>query len=298
MEDWFAASGEGLPGVWYRSTHHFSIESIVEDARWVPGQTQAAFQPQLETIPADAYLTYDRLVSGLARTTGGSQMVDYQVVGPGSELKVYLGDGGELIGLQGGTRKVSYTPEAMVELLEVDLAWQMFLENRNIAIPQVPYPADVITYSAVDFGYYELPITQFQQELIPVYIFLADFFQQGNPIAEDVVVYVPAAMEYMPPTVTISAPLSGDRFSPATPIFFEGQVTGGKPPYSFEWKSDHDGVLGTDASILGSLTTSAKDGQLSKHVISLQVIDANGQQSTATIEVYINALTLLPFVVK
>ena len=70
------------------------------------------------------------------------------------------------------------------------------------------------------------------------------------------------------------------------------------PPYTFEWKSDHDGVLGIDASILSSLTTSAKGGSLFKHIIYLQVIDANGMQSTASIEVYINGLTLLPFVVK
>ena len=298
MEQWFMQSGEGLPGVWYRSMHHFSIESLVEDMRLMPGQAQAAFQPQLETIPADAYLTYDRVVSGLAHTTSGSQVVDYQVVGPGSELKIYLGDGGEIIGLQGGTRDVIYTSEATVELLDVDTAWQMFLENHNIAIPEVPYPADVITYSQVDFGYYELPITQFQGELIPVYIFLADFFLEGNQIAEDVVVYVPAAMEYMPPTVTITSPVSGDRFSPGQAIFFNSEVIGGKPPYTFEWKSDHDGVLGMDASIISGLTTSVKGGQLSKHIISLQVIDANGMLSSASIEVYINGLTLLPFVMK
>src|SRR4030042_1665367 len=106
----------------------------------------------------------------------------------------------------------------------------MFLDDRNIAIPEVPYPADVITYTQVDFGYYELPLTQYQTELIPVYIFLADFFMEGNPVAQGVVVYVPAAMEFMPPTVTITSPLTGERFTPGRLISFMGFAEGCMPP--------------------------------------------------------------------
>jgi hypothetical protein len=298
MEEWFKMSGEGLPGVWYRDMHDFTIESLIEDTRLMPGQIESAVKPELETIPADAYLTYDRVVSGLARTTLGDVMADYQVVGPGSQLKTYLGDGSVLIGVQGGTRDVTYTPEEVVELLDVETAWKMFLENQNIAIPNIPYDADEIIYTAVDFGYYELPLTQFQGELIPVYIFLADFLVGGEPIAQGVVVYVPAALEYMPPTVEILAPVSGERFSPGQPISFNGLVSGGTPPYTFQWQSDHDGFLGEGESILASLSSFPKEGQLSKHVITLQVTDANGMQSAAMVDVYINGLTLLPLVVK
>ena len=81
-------------------------------------------------------------------------------------------------------------------------------------------------------------------------------------------------------------------------ITFSGEASGGTADYTFEWTSDYDGYLGSGASILSSLTTASKEGQLSKHIVTLQVTDANGMQGTATIEVYINAVTLLPLVVK
>jgi hypothetical protein len=297
ISNWFSQTpAEGLPGVWYRTNPQYMVESLTEDIRQSPLGMETDANPQLETIPADVYVDFGRTVSGPVKTVNGTQLVDYQVVGPGSQTKVYLGEGDSPIGAQGGSRDVLISGE--VELLPVATAWQMFLDDRNIAIPEVPYPADVITYTQVDFGYYELPLTLYQSELIPVYIFLADFFMEGSPVAQGVVVYVPAALEFMPPTVTITSPLTGERFTPGTLISFTGLAEGGMPPYTFEWKSDHDGLLGMGDTIMSSLSTSVKGGSLFKHIISLHVTDANGMQSTATIEVYINGLTLLPFTVK
>ena len=102
----------------------------------------------------------------------------------------------------------------------------------------------------------------------------------------------------MPPTVTISDPLDGSTFSPDTPITFKGAAQGGTSPYTFVWSSSNDGVLGSGDTVVAPLTTALKGGSLFKHIIELQVTDANGLTGTATIEVYINGETLLPFVVK
>ena len=51
-----------------------------------------------------------------------------------------------------------------------------------------------------------------QDYLIPVWVFMANFISDGNIIAENVPVYLPAAMEYMPPTVEILTPDDGEDF--------------------------------------------------------------------------------------
>ena len=295
VEAWFKNQGEGLPGIWERSTYQYMIESLVEDMRYTPG-VQYVDRSLLASIDADVYLNYGRTVSGPVKTVNGTQMADYQVVGPGSQLKIYLTGYDSPVGAQGGTRDVEAA--GTIELLPVDVVWQMFLDNHNLAIPEVPYIADTITYKAVDFGYYELPLTQEQQYLIPVYIYLADFSLNGQPVASDVVIYVPAAEAFMPPIVTISDPLDGSTFSPDTLIQFKGSATGGTSPYTFVWSSSNDGVLGSGDTVEAPLTTALKGGSLFKHIIELQVTDANGLTGTATIEVYINGETLLPFVVK
>jgi hypothetical protein len=183
--------------------------------------------------------------------------------------------------------------------MDADKAWDLFLADPTIAVAQVPWVADVITRTAQTLGYYELPHAQDQQELIPVWIFTADFYAAGQLLAEDVLVYVPAAAEYIRPEVAIQAPTAGAKFKAGEQVTFSGSVVQyGKPPFTYEWYSSHDGFLGSGASIQAPLTTAIREGEVVSHTISFQVTDTNGQQGTATTSVLVKAGVYLPIILK
>jgi hypothetical protein len=248
-------------------------------------------------LPANVSMTYPRLISVQAGTADGIQQVEYPVFGPGGRLKLYLGDGGEIIGVQGGSRDVSETKE-QIPILDAGVVWNMLMEDNSLAIPELPYAADYITYTAATLGYYELPYLEHQSELIPAWEFTTDFYLDGNPLAEDVPVYVPAATEYMPPQVAILNPPDGSTFLAGTPILFEGSAFGGTPPYSYAWNSSSDGYLGNTLNVLSALGSEIKGGTVFNPTVSLQVTDAHGLSSTATITLNINPLFWLPAISK
>jgi hypothetical protein len=287
----FSSSGEGLPGVWMKTSPNYQIESMVEE------QLLEGSVKQISSTPMDGMLTYGRYVPIPTKTADGTQLLDYPIVGPGGTVKVYFGDGGEIIGMLGGSRDYEVA-KALVEIIPEGEAWAMYLADPTLAIPEVPWVASSISYTAAALGYYEMPYIISQTELIPVWIFNANFFGPAMELlAGDVPVYIPAAMEYMPPEVSITSPVSGTLFATGELINFTGSVSGGKPPYTYAWSSSQDGFLGDAAAIAASLTGAVKDSVL-YHAIKLQVTDANGQIGSATVLVKVMAPLYLPWINK
>jgi hypothetical protein len=287
-------NGEMLPGAFDRDNFNpvYEIEGLVEE------QFLGSSLKQISSMPADGMLTYGRNLSVQVPSANGIQMVDYPVVGPGGRLKIYFGYGGEIIGMMGGTREVLMT-KASVEVIPAEQAWAMYLADPTIAIPEVPWVASYISYTAAAPGYYEMPYIISQTELIPVWIFNANFFGPAMELlAGDVPVYVPAALVYMPPQVSITEPISGTLYAPGQEISFKGIIEGGKPPYTILWSSSHDGPLGDTQDIITSLTGGAKGTDVILHVIELQVTDANGQSGSATVLVQVMAPVYLPSINK
>jgi hypothetical protein len=287
---------EGLPAAWYRNAGYlYNTEDLVQEMfmSGEGGKTQ-----EISRIPADGMLTYGRNVSGPVQTTTGIQLADYPLVGPGGRLKIYFGDESEIIGVMGGSRDVVAT-KAMVEVMTAEEAWAMYLADPMIAIPEVPWAASYISYTSAVLGYYEMPYIIPQSELIPVWIYNANFYAPGMVLlAGDVPVYVPAALEYLPPQVTITEPISGTLFAPGELISFSGSVLGGKPPYTYTWSSSQDGFLGDVVTVVASLSGAVKGGDVLYHAIELQVVDANGQNGSATVLVKVMAPVYLPSIVK
>jgi hypothetical protein len=288
----FSSSGEGLPGVWMKTSPNYQIESMVEE------QLLEGSVKQISSTPMDGMLTYGRYVPIPTKTADGTQLLDYPIVGPGGTVKVYFGDGGEIIGMLGGSRDYEVA-KALVEIIPEGEAWAMYLADPTLAIPEVPWVASSISYTAAALGYYEMPYIISQTELIPVWIFNANFFGPAMELlAGDVPVYIPAAMEYMPPEVSITSPVSGTLFATGELINFTGSVSGGKPPYTYAWSSSQDGFLGDAAAIAASLTGAVKDAGVLYHAIKLQVTDANGQIGSATVLVKVMAPLYLPWINK
>jgi hypothetical protein len=294
---WFSATpAKGLPGATYRNASFiYDPESIVSLllAQTENGDLQGE---QTSSMPTDISMTFPRKITVEAGTANGIQQVDFPIFGPGARLVVYLGDGGEIIGAQGGSRDVQVRSQ-QVTILDPNVVWSMFLANPNLSIGESPM-ADTITHTVPTLGYYEMPYMAEQDDLIPVWEFRSWFYSEGNLIAEDMPVYLPAASDYMPPQVSILNPPDGSTFSAGEPISFNGSVTGGSPPYTYEWTSSSDGHLGDTLNIVAAIGSEVRSSTIFHPTVSLQVTDANGLTSTATITLAIKPIFWLPLMTK
>ncbi len=108
---------------------------------------------------------------------------------------------------------------------------------------------------------------------------------QGNSDTETINIAINIAIN-IPPSVTISSPLTGDRFDPDTSITFTGSASdpedGVIDGSALTWQSSIDGMLGTGNSIT---PTSLSYGQ---HTITLSTVDSQGTSGSAAINVNVN----------
>jgi hypothetical protein len=293
----FAANAQRLPGALYRNGEVlFAVEEQVGALQAAP-MSAAIDDAQLESMPVDVALSYGRVLNVTVGTRRGTQMVPLSVVGPGARTKMYMGDGGEILGVQGGSRDLD-APGDLVEIMSADDAWALFLEKPSLALAPIPWVYDVVTRTGETLGYYEQEYTEDQQELIPAWIFTADFGGGGEVLAEGVLVYMPAADPFLPPTASIDEPAPGSAFGPADLVVLKGSAQSGQPPYSFDWYSSRDGYLGSGATLPTTLSGGLEKGALVPHTISLQVTDANGQNGTAAEDLFVRTGIYLPMVLK
>ncbi len=284
-----------LPGVqWVDWDSLATVEEIVG----VEGINPAAGSQQervVGSVPMDISVTYGRQpVVATVETPAGPQQVAFPIVGPGARTRVYVGEGGEILGVQGGARDYTEMRE-QVPVIPAEEAWQRYLLDPSIALPQVPWVADEIRRITERdmLGYYELPHFQGQKDLIPVWIFDASFWSEGNLLAEGVPVQVPAAEAYLPPVVQILSPGDGSGFLAGQVVTLEGVVElYGAEPFSYEWSSSVNGYLGSGEILTAPLTADAKTGQVFSNTIKLLVTDANGQQGSDAVTIIVYSVYL------
>jgi hypothetical protein len=81
--------------------------------------------------------------------------------------------------------------------------------------------------------------------------------------------------------VAITAPATGSILSGEEAVFFDGEVTGGKKPYSYRWSSSLDGTLSTEKSFAKPPSEMSKG----RYTIILTVTDGAGASGQASITV-------------
>lgn len=281
----FFLANQALPGIQYRTDQEAEVENAVQTVKESSGLLDAGAIVQEQGV--DVMVSYGRRLP-----TGSLLASEVSVAGPGSSTKLYLGQqGGTLanqlpIGLQGGARDVEATGKS-VQVQSADKAWGDFLEDHELAVVTVPLDADeIVRKPASDtLAYYEQPQGVSQAELIPVWTFYADFSKEGELLASDVLIYVPASPDYYPPTATIDEPASGTTVRAGQAVAFSATASGPFQPFTYEWLSSHDGLLGTGATITATLTPVMHPDQAEagSHTITVKVTNANGQVRTASI---------------
>jgi hypothetical protein len=81
--------------------------------------------------------------------------------------------------------------------------------------------------------------------------------------------------------VAITAPATGSILSGEKAVKFDGEVTGGKKPYSYRWLSSLDGTLSTEKSFAKPPSEMSKG----RYTIILTVTDGAGASGQASITV-------------
>ncbi|MFH1147389.1 MAG: DUF6345 domain-containing protein [Pseudomonadota bacterium] len=225
------------------------------------------------------------------------------VMGPGAKLKVYIGEGGEVIGAHGGWKTVKGA--GTVAVMPEDSVRKLFDVFRNkIALEQLPH-FDFYAVKQSTLGYYERRLGEAQNYLIPCWILDADFYTvpaDGPPgILQAAIVpvvpdfsgyiYLPAAEEFIPLVAEIDRPLDGSRFVVGDTIVFHGQAQFGVLPYVYRWSSDVDGYLGEGQEIkVNSLSVARREEAcIIPHTITVAVTDSAGNAASDSIKV-----TILP----
>jgi hypothetical protein len=294
VEDFFSQN-KGMPGAWYRNGQVLSsTESIVGQAKADSvGEMSAEV---ISSMPMDLMIEYERQIAVEITTTEGMQAVALPVVGPGSNMKVYIGDGSEIIGMHGGSRDVDVTA-AMVEVLPFEDAWELYLADPSIALPEPNIQADEFEVTAHTLGYYEMPYLIRQDELIPVWIVTANVLSGTMPLETGVQINVPAATQYSPPVPIITAPISGTVVGQGEWITLEGIAESGNPPYTLEWSSSEAGFLGAGKTLPVVLPPSGRIETVPQW-ITLTVTDANGQSGSVSILVFVKPKMFLPVMIR
>jgi hypothetical protein len=116
---------------------------------------------------------------------------------------------------------------------------------------------------------------------------------------DGVAVYVPASADYLPPVVSIQTPSEGAEFVTGDLVSFTGAVTGqGTPDFEYAWYSSYSGLLGTGPTIQATLTAALLKSDVVSHTITLKVTDANGQQGSDSLMVFVKPAVYLPLVLR
>jgi len=233
----------------------------------------------------------------LALDRGGEIMAS--VMGPGSKLKLYIGDAGEIIGAHGGWKEVKSV--GMVQVLPQNEVLPLFEKYRDkITLERVP-AFDNFEIKSATLGYYERRIGEAQAKLIPAWIVEADFFlNPGNlssstpppaALAEPYAsgyIFLPAAEEFIPLVATIQEPTDGSTFFVGDIVTFFAEIEYGEPPYTFKWYSDENGYLGAGQELkTNALSVVRRDGSIVPHTITLMASDSQGNTASDSIQVTI-----------
>lgn len=107
--------------------------------------------------------------------------VPVSVVGPGAKLKVYIDEDGTIMGAMGNWRQVQQS--GTVNIMTKEAAWNLFVQNgqeASAAPIYLEYDSVQTDLNTATIGYYESSPTKSQTELIPVWIYNVNYYQDSN----------------------------------------------------------------------------------------------------------------------
>ena len=212
----------------------------------------------------------------------------YPVVGPGGKVSVLMDGSGDVIMFTKicrdmqfeGEEEISYRPAQAI------IAFQNLGPDVLIGGSILPPGCTRIDINNIRLGYYEKSFVTPQRLMLPVYIL--DVICEDDKGAVAMQLYMSAMTS--PLQIGINSPGPQTTVIYDQSVNFIGTVFGGKLPYSYEWRSDVDGVLSTSSSFSTSLLSVYCRSQCCSceplwHTISFKVTDSYGYENTAYVKV-------------
>jgi len=215
----------------------------------------------------------------------------YPVVGPGGKIIVLMDEYRDVIMFVKVWRHAYTDMEVpLYPPVQAISDFHRLAEKALIGNSLIP-PCKRIEIDNVAVGYYEDDFVTQQTMILPVYIL--DLTCQDDKGEKQVQVYMSAVTQ--PLEVTIEEPNAAVDVNYGEAVTFTSSVVGGAAPYTYEWESDVDGLLTTDANFV---TSSLSVRYLSNgcvcdvlpHSISLKVTDSYGFETTEFIQVTVHGL--------
>jgi hypothetical protein len=193
------------------------------------------------------------------------------ITGETAQISVIMGEGCEIIGLDWRWRDVESDVYASAALIE----YESILDTEGIV------PSEVVDHELVYDTDEETGL------LFPVYkIALLKIDSDG--IETDMLIKFDAT-EFKP-RVFITSPSSSITVTPGTSVTFDCLVSLGTPPYTYEWKSDFDGVLSTASTFsTTTLSEALKKGVNVPHAIAVSVWDSEDRWISDVVAVTIDS---------
>ncbi|AKB27132.1 hypothetical protein MSSIT_0413 [Methanosarcina siciliae T4/M] len=135
-------------------------------------------------IVADQQITAEKGTDKVIQSYNTTLQVRYQreingipVVGPGSKLKVFIGDNNGVVGMFKVWRDVM--PDINIKIKTPEKAYSDLVEGNDIVLP-VRADGDKVIIKNVTLGYWMEPADKEQTNVLPVYIFKGDVIDSNG----------------------------------------------------------------------------------------------------------------------
>jgi hypothetical protein len=202
-------------------------------------------------------------------------MGDIPVVGETAQISVMIGNNGDRVGFDWKWRDTAPEPYTTSNLIEYESVLDAHgINPEEVVDHRLVYKTDDDESATLLYPMWEVEIIEDDTDELPgIYNLVYLDGTQFNPVVE------------------ITTPAHGISMMPGTSITFDCSVSLGTPPYTYQWRSDFDGVLSTSKSFATvSLSEVTKKEYPVPHAISVFVRDQEDRWASDCIAVTIETV--------
>ncbi|MCX6345462.1 MAG: DUF6345 domain-containing protein [Armatimonadetes bacterium] len=210
----------------------------------------------------------------------------YPSVGPGGKMIVLLDDSSDVQMFMRIWRPAMKETDQVLNDAASSIADFHTLGTKALIGDSRMPPCNRINIDNVSIGYYEDDFVTPQAKILPVYVL--DVTCEDDMGTFGTQVYLPALTAPLTVEATITDPPDSNEVDYGQDVTFDCDVTGGKAPYTYQWSSDRDGVLGAAKTITtNALRVNQRDLEPTMHVVTVTVTDADGWKSSSQVQVLV-----------
>jgi len=195
---------------------------------------------------------------------------DIPILGDAAQITLFVGDGGDRIGLDWKWRDLDPSIYARSNLIEYESVLDAYgISPADVANHRLAYTTD----DDVDLLY-------------PVYEI--EILEEENEDGSGLLTLMVVDSTLFKPQVEITNPTGNLVIIPGETVTFDCSVTFGTPPFTYEWGSDFDGVLSTGKTFSTStLSEVLKKDVNVPHAVWIKVRDAENRGASDVVSVLV-----------